>query len=152
MVEHQAPEEHAEKADVEGGEQEGGLGGAEPEVKLKLRQFQTDHVRDDVLIFRQVGINDAPDFHQVALQIGGEAGKEFQAAGLLQGLQVRMVQPLHRAGGDVVDQAQDLGGGNQEVEPGGEELPGLDVGSGHGALVFLIMAKWLRDPCAESLT
>ena len=132
---------------MEGGEQEGGLGGAQPEIKLEIRQVQPDHVIDDVLIFRQVRINDAPDFHEVPLQIGGEAGEELPAAGVLQGLQVRMVQPLHRAGGDVVDQAQDLGSGNQEIEPGGEEFPGLDVGSGHGALVFLMMMKWQRDPC-----
>ena len=146
MLDHQPPEEHTEKPAVEGGEQEGGLGGAQPEKKLEIRQVQPDHVIDDVLIFRQVRINDAPDFHEVPLQIGGEAGKELPAAGGLQGLQVRTVQPLHRAGGDVVDQAQDLGGGNQEIESGGEELPGLDVGSGHGALVFLIMMKWQRDP------
>jgi hypothetical protein len=84
MLDHQPPEEHAEKPAVEGGEQEGGLGGAQPEKKLKIRQFQPDHVIDDVLIFRQVRINNAPDFHEVPLQIGGEAGEELPAAGGLQ--------------------------------------------------------------------
>jgi hypothetical protein len=100
-----------------------------------------------VLIFRQIRINDAPNFHEVPLQIGGETGEEVQAAGGLQGLQVRTVQPFHRASGDVVDQPQDLGSGKEEVESGGEELPDLDVGSGHGTLIFLMMMKWQRDPC-----
>ena len=128
MHDHQPPEEHAEKPAVEGGEQERGLGGAQPEKKLEIRQIQPDDVIDDVLIFRQVGINDAPDFHEVPLQKGGEAGEELPAAGGLQGLQVRTVQPLHGAGGDVVDQPQDLGSGDEEVESGGEEF----AGSGRG--------------------
>ncbi len=77
---HQPAEEHAEKAAVEGREQKGGLRGAQAEKKLEIRQFQPDDVIDDLVIFRQVGIDDAPDFHEVALQIGGETGKEFPAA------------------------------------------------------------------------
>jgi hypothetical protein len=92
---------------------------------------------DDVLIFREVGIDDAPDFHEVPLQIGGEAGKELPAAGLLQGFEVGMVFPLHGAGGDIVNQALDFGGGEEEVKPGGQELPGLDLNFGHGTVVFL---------------
>ena len=65
MLDHQPPEEHAEKPAVKRGEQEGGLGGTQPEIKLEIRQFQTDHVIDDVLVFRQVRIDDAPDFHEV---------------------------------------------------------------------------------------
>lgn len=137
MLDHQPPEEHAEKPAVERGEQERGLGGAQPEIKLKIRQFQPDDVIDDVLIFYQVRINDPPDFHEMPLQIRGEAGEELPAAGMLQGLQVRTVQPFHRAGGDVVHQAQNLGSRNQKIEPGSKEVPGMDLGSGHGAPVIL---------------
>jgi len=124
---------------VEGGEQERGLGGAQPEKKLEIRQIQPDDVIDDVVIFRQVRIDEAPDLHEVPLEIGGEAGEELPAARGLQGLQVRTVQPLYSAGGDVVDQAQDIGSSDEKIESGGEEFPVLDAGSGHGAPIFLTM-------------
>ena len=56
-------------------EQKRGLGGAQPEKKLEIRQIQPDDVIDDVIIFRQVRIDEAPDFHEVPLEKGGEAGK-----------------------------------------------------------------------------
>ena len=146
MLDHQPPEEHAEKPAVKGGEQKGGLGGTQPEIKLEIRQFQPDDVIDNVLVFDQVRINDPPDFHEVPPQIGGEAREELPPAGMLQGLQVRMIQPFYGAGGDVIHQPQDLRNVNQKVEPGGEKVPGMGGGPGHGAPLFLIMMKLQGDP------
>ena len=83
VVQHQAPEEDAEEADVKGRQQESGLQGVEPQVQGHARQVQADQVGQPFpLPGHQVGIDGPLDFHQMALEVHGKTGKELQAPGL----------------------------------------------------------------------
>lgn len=123
VVQHQASEDHAQKADMERGQQKGGLLGMEPQVQDRSRQFQADHMGQPFpLPGHQVGVDGPPDFHQMALEVHGKTRKKFQPFGLRGHNAAGVVRPLQIAGADVVDQPQHFGAVCQRFQLGGKEF------------------------------
>ena len=117
LVQHQASKEDAEKADVERRQQKGGLQGMEAHVQDHARQFQPDHMGQAFpLPGHQIGKDGSLDLHQMALEVHGKAGEKFQPPGLGRHDADGLAVPLHRAGGDVVDQPQDFRGNHQRFQ------------------------------------
>ena len=84
------------------------------QVQGQTRHVQADHVGQPFpLPGHQVGEDGPFDFHQVALEVHGKAGKKFQPFGLGGHDAGGVVLPLHGAGADVVNQPQHFRGGQQ---------------------------------------
>ncbi len=135
MVKHQAAEEHAEEAAVEGREQKRGLRRAQAQVQGHVGQLQTDQVGHPYSVLGQIGVNGPLDLHQAPLEVPGKAGKELQPPGR-DATEVGGLFPFHRAGGDVIDQTQHFRCGHQGLQARGNRGRGRGGNSSHGVNVL----------------
>jgi hypothetical protein len=93
------------------------LGSGEAEPENPAGQLQGDLMAQTLAVVGEIGHNGAPDLEGLFPQMQVKAGKQLQAAGGLGiGGQTAFSLPDHGAGGDILDEAHDLGGIHQGTE------------------------------------
>jgi hypothetical protein len=116
LVQHQAAEEYAEKAEVEG-RQDISLGSGQAETERLAPQLQSNQVAHTLPGVGEIWVYGAFHLEKLLPEMHGEAGKQFQAAGCLGEVgERRLTLPLHCAVADIMDKAENLGGIHQRAE------------------------------------
>ncbi len=92
------------------GRQHIGLRSGQAEGDGLTGQLQADQVAQALPVMRKIGSNGALDMKILLLNMQAEARKQLQAPGRF-GVQaqLKVAFPFHRAGGGVVDEAENLG-------------------------------------------